>query len=88
MNTKFKSPQQFFRQRRLRLGLVFAALLIIYLVSVIVVNFQTLTSLAQVPAGLVWLFKNFVPTQQSISYLGPILYQLWRTLIVAVSSTI
>ncbi|MFC6180390.1 phosphonate ABC transporter, permease protein PhnE [Lactiplantibacillus daowaiensis] len=88
MNNKFQSPQQFFRQRRLRLGVVLAVLLVIYFGSVAIVNFQTLTSLAQVPAGLIWLFKNFVPTDRSITYLGPILYQLWRTLIVAVSSTV
>ncbi|AVK61926.1 phosphonate ABC transporter, permease protein PhnE [Lactobacillus sp. CBA3605] len=88
MKTNFQSPQQFFRQRRLRLFVVLLILIGIYVASVAIVNFQTMTSLAQVPAGLIWLFKNFVPTASSISYLGPILYQLWRTLIVAISSTV
>ena len=75
-------------QRRLRLSFVLGLLILIYMVSVILVNFQTFSSLAQVPAGLIWLFKNFIPNEHTASYLGPILYQLWRTLIVSISSTI
>lgn len=88
MKTNYRSPQQFFRQRQLRLWVVLIVLIAIYWISMAIVSFQTIPSIVKVPAGLVWLFKNFVPTQRSISYLGPILYQLWRTLLVAVSSTI
>ena len=88
MPTKPQTPQQFFLKRRRRLTLVLIVLLAIYWLSMAFVNFQTWTSLIQVPAGLIWLFKNFIPTSQSISYLGPILFQLWRTLLVAISSTI
>jgi len=88
MKANPQSPQQFFRQRRLRLSVVLVIILAIYVASMILVNFQTWTAITQIPAGLIWLFKNFIPTERSISYLGPILYQLWRTLLVAISSTV
>jgi len=88
MKAKYNSPQQFFRQRRLRLTVVLVILLVIYFGSVFLVNFNTFLSLAQIPAGLVWLFKTFIPNQHTTTYLGPIFYQLWRTLIVSISSTI
>lgn len=88
MKTSFPSPQSFFRQRRLRLSVVLIILIGIYVLSMTIVNFQTWTSIVKIPAGIIWLFHNFIPTERSISYLGPILYQLWRTLLVSISSTI
>ncbi|MFB9768320.1 phosphonate ABC transporter, permease protein PhnE [Lactiplantibacillus modestisalitolerans] len=88
MKTNYHSPQQFFRQRRLRLFTVLVILLGIYFTSMALVNFQTWNSITKIPAGLIWLFHNFIPTERSISSLGQILYQLWRTLLVSISSTV
>ncbi|MBT1137092.1 phosphonate ABC transporter, permease protein PhnE [Lactiplantibacillus argentoratensis] len=87
MKTNPMTPQRFFRQRRLRLSVVLLILIGIYVLSMALVNFQVWASISKIPAGLMWLFTNFIPTSRSISYLGPILYQLWRTLLVAISST-
>ncbi|CAM3183684.1 phosphonate ABC transporter, permease protein PhnE [Lactiplantibacillus plajomi] len=88
MKTNYQSPQQFYRQRRLRMLIVLLILIGIYVGSMLLVKFQTWNSIVKIPAGLIWLFHNFIPTERSISYLGPILYQLWRTLLVSISSTI
>lgn len=87
MKTNPMTPERFFRQRRLRLSVVLLILIGIYVISMALVNFQAWASISKIPAGLMWLFTNFIPTSRSISYLGPILYQLWRTLLVAISST-
>lgn len=87
MPTKL-TPQQFFRRRNRQLLIILLILIGIYWLSMVLVNFQTMSSLAQVPAGLIWLAKNFIPTQRSLSYLGAISFQLWRTLLVSIASTI
>jgi len=82
------TPQHFFRRRRIQLTVILLILIGIYWLSMALVNFQTMTALTQVPAGLIWLFKNFIPTERSLSYLGAISFQLWRTLLIAIASTI
>ncbi len=75
----------FFRRKQL---LTLATLIVIgglYLVASIGLGFDQ-GALLQVGTGFVWMAQNFWPTPAALAALGTILYQLWRTLVIATAA--
>lgn len=75
----------FFRKKNTRLCLVLLGGVALYAVTAGLMQFQT-TSLLGVWDGFSWMAHNFVPSSASLSLLPAILYQLWRTFLIAVSA--
>ncbi|MFT8907463.1 MAG: phosphate/phosphonate ABC transporter permease [Lentilactobacillus diolivorans] len=83
---EMKVSNKTFAAKRLKITGIIVLLALIYLVCSLILNFQT-SSFLSVQTGLIWLAKNFIPNSQSIQYWQDIAYQLFRTFLVAVSST-
>ncbi|WP_461215137.1 ABC transporter permease subunit [Lacticaseibacillus sp. GG6-2] len=76
---------QFFRRKQLR---ELAALLIIaalYVIASVGLGFNQ-GALLRVHTGFVWMAQNFMPTAASLGALQTILYQLWRTFVIAAAA--
>lgn len=52
-----------------------------------ITNFRGPVALLAVPEGLIWLFRNFIPTENSIGYFPLIVEKLIQTVTISVAAT-
>ncbi|MTV81513.1 ABC transporter permease subunit [Secundilactobacillus folii] len=86
MNSDIQQVTTFFNKKRFRLTVLILILGMAYVGASFGLGFQT-QSLLGVQDGMIWLLKNFVPNATSNGYWSEILQQLYRTFLVAVTST-
>ncbi|WP_407894514.1 ABC transporter permease subunit [Lacticaseibacillus sp. N501-2] len=79
------TPVTFFRRKQRLMLLTLLGLLGSYAIASVALGFQQ-GALLQVQTGFVWMAHNFLPTTTSLSLLPAILFQLWRTFVVAAAA--
>lgn len=82
-----KMESNIFRKRT-QLRIIFAIIIVIlYSVSSFVLDFEGEAVFLPIPEGVLWLLKNFIPTQNSVKYLPIILKTAFQTILLAISAT-
>ena len=77
-----------FRRRQLRsIGAVVALVVVFQLCSVIC-NFSLPYALTSIPAAFAWMFQNFIPSAESLTYLPMIIEQTVSTALDSVAATV
>ena len=75
-------------KKRLQSKIIFVILfLIVYISFDQILEFEGIVSFLSIPEGIIWLFKNFIPTQNSLKYLPIILKTGVHTILTAVTAT-
>lgn len=82
-----KVQKDIFTQRKKMMICLLLFILVLYTFSAMGVNFDLLTSLPSIPAGFGWLFTNFIPTEESLSYLPMIFSRLIQTILMSITAT-
>lgn len=83
LNTK----NDIFKKRRRSQWMLIFLFVFIYLISSIISGFQNIFSFMTIPEGIKWLFKNFVPTSESLRVFPKILQTSIKTLGFAITAT-
>jgi phosphonate transport system permease protein len=79
------TPQTFFRRKQRLMLLTLSGLLISYAIASVALGFQQ-GALLQVQTGFLWMAQNFLPTTATFKLLPAVLFQLWRTFIIATAA--
>lgn len=79
------TPVKFFRRKQQALWLTLIALVASYSIASIALGFQQ-GALLDVQTGFSWMAQHFVPTVAALKLLPVVLFQLWRTLIIAIAA--
>ncbi len=88
MNKMNKMKKDIFKKRR-QSKIIFLILISgIYIVASTVSGFENGLAFLSIPEGMIWLLKNFVPTQDSIKYIPIILKTAFDTVMLGVTATV
>ncbi|WP_206215441.1 MULTISPECIES: ABC transporter permease subunit [unclassified Enterococcus] len=80
-------PKNALQQRKM-MNVCFILLIVgAYLLSAEMVGFQGMMSMSAIPRSFVWLFTNFVPTNDSMHYLPNIITRMSETILMSVAAT-
>lgn len=79
--------QDLFKKRRNTSISLFLAAAVIYWFAAAAVDFQAGLSLSAIPESFIWLFTNFLPTEESLNLLPMILSRLLQTIRLSVTAT-
>ena len=75
-------------KRRFQSKIIFIVLFILlYAVFAGILGFKGEVSFLSIPEGIIWLFKNFIPTKNSLKYLPLILKSAVQTSLMAITAT-
>lgn len=77
-----------FKKRKQEKILLLLSILLIYTVASIISGFQNGLAFLSIPNGVIWLFKNFIPTSNSLDALPKILKPTFDTFILGTSATV
>lgn len=89
ISIKKDGGNSFFYKKRLKHLCVITLFFVIYFVSAHIAEFENLTSsLLKIPKSLIWLFKNFLPSKQSLNHLPVILKSCFTTISAATAATV
>lgn len=86
MEIRQSKQPNFFLKKRVRLSIMIGLLGVLYVGAAVILNFNSAAFL-YLDRGMIWLFQNFIPTSQSITYWYSITQALLRTFVVAVAAT-
>lgn len=86
MEIRQSKQPNFFLKKRVRLSVMIGLLGVLYVGAAVILNFNSAAFL-YLDRGMIWLFQNFIPTSQSITYWYSITQALLRTFVVAVAAT-
>ena len=64
-----KIEKDIFKRRRKSKIIFIIFFILLYSISSFISGFESGTSFLSIPSGILWLFKNFIPTSNSIKYL-------------------
>lgn len=79
--------RKFFRKRSLSLILIALLLITINLLSGGFLKFDFLQGIVDMPAGIVWMFSNFIPSERSLERMPTILEQLLSTVLISIAAS-
>ncbi|EPH96565.1 putative phosphonate ABC transporter, permease protein PhnE [Enterococcus faecalis 13-SD-W-01] len=79
--------QDIFKKRKYRSSAIFFAAAVLYWFTAAGVGFQAGISLSAVPESFIWLFTNFIPTEDSLAFLPMIFSRLLQTVLLSVTAT-
>lgn len=82
-----KNKENIFKKRRNSKIIFFSIIITLYVVSSLISSFENMSVFLTVPKGVLWLFKNFIPTKNSIKYIPTILKTAFNTVMMAISAT-
>ena len=86
MEIRQSKQPNFFLKKRVRLSVMIGLLGVLFVGAAVLLNFNSAAFL-YLDRGMIWLFQNFIPTSQSITYWYSITQALLRTFVVAVAAT-
>jgi phosphonate transport system permease protein len=82
-----KSASAFFRTRTLMIAAGALGLFALNLVTGVFLDFDVLKTVVDLPAGIAWMFTNFVPSTESFQKLPTIVEQLVATVLVSIAAS-
>lgn len=83
-----KIEKDIFKRRRKSKIIFIIFFILLYSISSFISGFESGTSFLSIPSGILWLFKNFIPTSNSIKYLPIILKTAINTTLMAITATV
>ncbi len=87
LSTATTIDRSFFRKRSLSVVILFVLFVTLNALAGGYVGFDIISSLMDIPSGLLWMASNFVPTIESFSKTERILTSLGSTVLIAISSS-
>ncbi|MDY4306974.1 hypothetical protein SNF32_05095 [Enterococcus mundtii] len=82
-----KLNQDLFRKKKQFLFVTLFSFVVVYVAFSQFVGFQFGAAIAAIPQSFVWLFTNFIPTENSIQSLPLILSKLLETVLLSITAT-
>jgi phosphonate transport system permease protein len=88
MNQPKLSVSSYLGKKRIMQTGVIALVGAIYVIGCMILQFDTLEGAFSIPKAFSWLVVNFMPTQESMTYLPQILTKLFSTVLMAIASVV
>lgn len=87
MKKMIKGKEDIFKKRNKQKILFIFWFLFFYVFSTFLTGFENGTAFLSIPNGIIWLFKNFIPSEEALKYIPIILKTKLKTLSIGITAT-
>lgn len=77
-----------FKKRKLTYTIIFGSVVVMYIISSVITDFDIVTGLKSLPAALVWIIDKLIPNKESIEKLPKIIDKLLETTLLSIAVTV